>query len=258
MIKVGDHLTATVGVLLSFMLAASGCASKKYVSKQIAPVNQKLSQFEKQTDERIAWMNNKEQRDVSQLNERIATTDQNVAQAAAAAQSAQGSASRAMEDADAAKTAADAAKTATDSLQSDMSNALNYKLIDRADVLFAFNKAELTPEAKATLDDIITKYKAAPRGIVELAGFTDPRGTSNYNLGLSRRRTWAVQRYLVSHDVPTRAIHMVGLGEEAPPEGLTAESTEGRATGSRYHQDRRVNIRLYGAGDIGSPAPTDQ
>jgi outer membrane protein OmpA-like peptidoglycan-associated protein len=245
MIKVGERLTVTVSALLAFVLATSGCASKKYVSQQIAPVNQRLNQFEKKTDDRLAWLNNKVDRDVSQLNERVATTDLNLAKVAAAAQSAQGSASRAMES-------ADAAKIAVDSLQTDMSNALNYKLVDRADVLFGFDKADLTPEAKATLDNIANKYRAQPRGIVELAGFTDPRGTANYNLELSRRRAWAVQRYLVNRDVPTRVIHMVGLGKQAPPEGLSPESTDGGSRDSRYRQDRRVNIRLYGASDIGA------
>lgn len=248
MIKVGARLTIalalTVGALLLFVLTTSGCASKKYVSQQIAPVNQRLNQFEKKTDDRLAWLNNKMDRDVSQLNERVATTDMNLAKVATATTSAQGSASRAME-------AADAAKIAVDALQTDVSNALNFKLVDRADVLFGFNMADLTPEAKTTLDKVVDKYKAQPRGIVELAGFTDPRGSVNYNLELSRRRAWAVQRYLVSRDVPTRAIHMVGMGKQAPPDRLGPESTDGGSGDSRYREDRRVNIRLYGAADIG-------
>lgn len=247
MIGVRVRLTATVAVLASLTLAASGCASKKYVSQQIAPVNQRLDQFEKQTDNRLTWLNNKQQIDVSQLNERIATTDQNVHQLSVAVRSAQGSAARAMEE-------AGAAKTAVEKLETGIDGALNYKLLDRTDVLFGFGKSDLTPQAKATLDDIATRYRSANRGVIELAGFTDPRGSAKYNLELSRRRAWAVQRYLVNQNVPTRAIHMVGLGKENAPAGLGLEgaSTDGISRRDRYQEDRRVNIRLFTAGEIAS------
>ena len=247
MIKV-ERLAGIVGVLMVGMLAASGCASKKYVSRQIAPVNQKLGQFEKQTNDRLAWLNNQMKTDVSQLNERISTTDQNVAQLSTAVQSAQGSASRAMEAAESAKTANAAA---IENLQSDMSNALNYKMIDKTEVLFGFNKTNLTTTAKSTLDEVATKFKSMPRGVVELAGFTDPIGGSKYNLDLSRRRAWAVQRYLVAHDVPLRSIHMVGLGKEEGPAEFAPENS-GSTRSDRNRAARRVNIRVFGAGDITS------
>jgi OmpA-OmpF porin, OOP family len=251
MIKVGERLTGIVGALTVLTLATSGCASKKYVAQQIAPVNQRLNQYEKQTDERIAWLNNQVKTDVSQLNERIATTDQNVAQAAAAAQSAQGSASRAMDEADAVKAANTAA---IENLGSGVANALNYQLIDKTDVLFGFNKSTLTPAARKMLDDVASKFESLPRGVVELAGFTDSTGAKNYNLELSRRRAWAVQRYLVAHNVPLRSIHMVGMGEEMAPEAFEAEhaGTEHVGKGRRDAQERRVSVRIYGAGDITS------
>jgi outer membrane protein OmpA-like peptidoglycan-associated protein len=236
MIKVVERLTGIVGVLILLMLAGSGCASKKYVSQQIAPLNQKLAQYQKQTDARLAWMNNKEQNDIAQVNDRIASTDQNVSQLTSGVQSAQGSASRAME-------AGSANSEAIQNLGSDVSKTLNYQLVDKADVLFAFNKAALTPAAKATLDDVVSKFQSMPRGVVELAGYTDRVGASNYNLELSRRRAWAVQRYLAQHDVPLRSIHMIGFGEEAPAEDL-------KPAGDRNSQARRVNIRVYGAADI--------
>src|SRR6478672_9346581 len=93
------------GVSITLVLAAPGCASKKHVSKEINSVNQKLSQYEKQTNDRIAFLNNKEQRDISQMNERIATTDQKVSEVTGAAKEAQGTASRAMEETDLNKSA---------------------------------------------------------------------------------------------------------------------------------------------------------
>src|SRR6185369_9353469 len=105
MIKSGKGLILLGTMAIAVALATSGCATKKYVSKQINPVNQKLNQYEKDTNGKIAWITNKEQTDVSALNERITTTDQKVAEVSTAVQEAQGTASRAMETADANKVA---------------------------------------------------------------------------------------------------------------------------------------------------------
>jgi outer membrane protein OmpA-like peptidoglycan-associated protein len=183
---------------------------------------------------------------VSQLNERIATTDQKVSDVAAAVQQAQGTASRAMDDS--AKNSA-----AIETLGSGVANALNYQEVEKGDVTFAFNKAILTPDAKTALDAIAAKVQGLPRAVVELVGFTDKKGSPNYNLALSRRRAEAVQRYLVMQNVPLRAIHIVGLGEEAPPEGLAADLSMVDPNPSKAELDRlarRVHIRVFGAGDI--------
>jgi len=244
----GRRFAGLLGLLIGVVLATSGCASKKFVSRQIAPVNQRLNQFEKQTNDRIAWMNNKQKNDISQLNERLATTDMKVNEVAQAAQQAQGSASRAMEEAT--KTRA-ANSEAISKLESNLNESMNYRLVDSANVMFAFNKATLTPQARATLDEAIAKFQSAPRGVVELEGFTDHSGSSNYNLGLSRRRAWAVQRYLVDHKVPLRSIHLIGMGEGQPAEGIEG----GRARSAREERnrsERRVTIRIFGAGEIAS------
>ena len=83
------------------MLATSGCATKKYVSQQVNPVKTKVAQLQKQTDDRIAYLNNQQKSDMSQVNERLATTDQKISEVSQAAHDAQGTASRAMEESEA-------------------------------------------------------------------------------------------------------------------------------------------------------------
>ena len=242
MISVRTRAICLAGMSIGCLLATSACASKKYVNMKMAAVNQKTNQYEKQTNGRIAWLTNKEQSDVSQLNGRIATTDQNLSQVSAALQSAQATASRAMEEPAPAKS------------ESVTATPANYQLVDKADVLFGFNRATLTPDARTKLDEVAAKFRSMPRGVVELAGFTDRSGSANYNLELSRRRAWAVQRYLVEHDVPMRSIHMVGMGEEAPPDGLKSESAQTERTrgADRNQFERRVDIRIYGTGEVTS------
>ena len=240
--------TAAVPIL---MLATSGCATKKYVSQQVSPVNARVSKLEKQTDERIAYLNNQRKSDMSQINERLATTDQRLSEVAEAAHQAQGTASRAMEESEAngAKNAA-----AIDTLGAGVANALNFQLVDSGDVNFGFNKATLTPQAKAALDIMAQKALAQPRTVIELVGFSSQVGSPEYNLGLSRRRAEAVQRYLIQQKVPLRSIHIVGLGQETPPEGMAPDmSAMNKPTKAEMNRmARRVHISVYGAGDITS------
>jgi OOP family OmpA-OmpF porin len=221
-------------------------------------VNAKLNTYEKQTNDRIAWINNKEQSDMAQMNARVNATDQKVSDVASSVQEAQGTASRAMEEASAAKSAAAEGSANREAVAP---TALNYQLVQKADVMFGFNKANLTSAAKATLNDIASKCQAMPSCVVELAGFTDRTGSMNYNLSLSRRRAWAAERYLVEHKVPLRSIHVIGLGEEAPPEGYSSNLEAGTMQPARGERDalaRRVNIQLFGAGDTGAASRSEQ
>ena len=238
-------------------LAAPGCATKKYVSQQINPVNQRVDQYQKETNGKITWLTNKEENDLSRANERIATTDQRVTEMGRAVQSAQGTASRAMQEADADKVQIAANSTAIN----DVRNSLNYQLVEKADVEFAFDKATLSPKAKAELDAIAARVQSMPRAVIELAGFTDPVGTANYNFDLSRRRAWAVQRYLVERNVPARSIHVIGFGEEPGPKSmaLSASQTAGARRKAEWHRaERRVSIQIYGAGELSGGTATEQ
>lgn len=245
MIKSGHSVIVWFAFPIAFAVATSGCATKKYVRNQVTPVHQQVAALQKQTNDKISYLNNKEERDISQVNERIASTDERVNQVAQAAQQAQGTASRAMDT-------ADANSTKISDLGAGVANALNYQLMEKEDVMFGFNQATLTPAAKQALDAIVTKAQAAPRTVIELAGFCDPRGSKNYNFALSRRRAEAVQRYLVLQKIPPRLIHIVGMGKDTPPSDLEPENSvpSGASKAERYQAARRVQVRLFGAGDI--------
>src|SRR5262245_1376743 len=124
MSKLRRRHTWVLAFAAALALAASGCASKKYVSQQIHPVNQRVDQLQKQTQDQITYLNNKQQRDISQVNERIATTDQKVTQLAGAVQQAQGTASRAMEASDANSTKIEATNNAVSTLAAGVANSL--------------------------------------------------------------------------------------------------------------------------------------
>lgn len=253
MFKSGNSLIWSITLPIALVLATSGCATKKYVRNQVAPVSQNLAKYEKQNNDRVSTLWHKQESDMSQVNERLSTTEQKLDQVAETAQSAQGTAARAMDETSANSTKIEANSTAISTLSSGVANALNYQLVERADVMFAFGQATLSTQAKAALDQVAAKMQSLPRAVVELAGFTDPIGSKSYNLALSRRRAEAVQRYLVQQKVPLRQIHIVGMGKENAPPGLEADlsAINPNPTKAQLHQlARRVQIRVFGAGDI--------
>lgn len=255
--------TGLVAVPFILVLASSGCATKKYVTQQVAPVSQKVDTLASQTTERFATTDGKiaavaatEQKDISQVNERISTTEMKLGLASTAAQDAQSTASTAKSEAEANASKIASNSEAVTTLRSGVADALNYKLVEKADVTFAVNQSSLTPEAKAALDLLASKVQTLPRVVVEVVGFTDQTGPEDYNLTLSRRRAEAVERYLVTQKVPLRIIHTTGMGEEAVPPGLEADLTVIDPNPSQTELNRlarRVRIQIFGAGDIAQP-----
>jgi outer membrane protein OmpA-like peptidoglycan-associated protein len=261
----GQLLLCTIALPITFslVLATSGCATKSYARHQAAVVNQRVSKVEKKTNEEVAYLTNKHETDISQVNERISTTDMKLGEVANSAQQANSTATQAAEAADANKTQISANSTQISSLATGVANALNYQLVEKGDVMFGFNKSELTTQGKAALDSIIQKVQALPRAEVELVGFTDPIGSEAYNLALSRRRAEAVQRYMVQQKVSPYTIHIVGLGEASAPEHLAADLRAANPNSSQKEINklsRRVVVRVYGAGSIteGTASRSDQ
>ena len=59
---------------------------------------------------------------------------------------------------------------------------------------------------------------------VILAGFTDERGTAEYNRGLGERRAQAVRQALIEKGLPASRIQTVSFGAEMPVDSASNES----------------------------------
>jgi outer membrane protein OmpA-like peptidoglycan-associated protein len=243
--RLGRILIPSATVLL--VLTASGCASKKYVSKKIDVVDQRLSKLQAHTDQQFAKQHN----EISYLNERTATIDNKLSTVASTAEQANSTAGQALQQAQTNTTAIQAGTALIEAHTAELTNLknnLDYTLAETVNVTFAFNKYDLTNEAKVALDSIIEKAKASPRSQIEVLGYTDDIGTAAYNLTLSRRRAEAVARYLVKNDTPLKNISLIGLGKEQTPQLLKAEveAIDPNATKAQLRGlARRVRIRLY-------------
>src|SRR5438046_9401716 len=98
--KISRHsLTWMIVLPITFALVTSGCATKKYVRTQVDVVNQRVSQVETKTNEQMASLTNKHDEDISQVKERIMTTENKVAENAAAIRQTNATATQAMQTA---------------------------------------------------------------------------------------------------------------------------------------------------------------
>lgn len=237
---------------IPFVVATSGCATRRYVRNQIQPVSAHVGAVEAQTNEKIAALSSKHDSDISQVNERISTTDMKVAQVATVAQQAQGTAARAMEESNANANSIKANSAAMSSLTSSAAGAFKYTELEKADVTFRTGSSTLANTDKAVLDQIAQKMQTMPRAVLEVSGFTDRTGSRTANLALSRKRAEAVQRYLAMRNVPVRSIHIIGFGEEAVPPELAAElsAVSNPSKADLQQLARRVRIRVLDPGSI--------
>jgi peptidoglycan-associated lipoprotein len=83
-------------------------------------------------------------------------------------------------------------------------------------VFFGFDRSDLSPDARATLDRQAQWLQEYPDVRVQIEGHADERGTRNYNLALGDRRATAVRNYLVALGVDADRITTISYGEERP------------------------------------------
>ncbi len=103
---------------------------------------------------------------------------------------------------------------------------------------FDLNKATIKPESYPILDSLGMIMVQNPSIIVKISGHTDTRGSSRYNMRLSRRRAYAVKMYIVKHfNIPKSRIISRGYGESRPL--VYPERTE-----SDYAKNRRVEFEV--------------
>ena len=120
-------------------------------------------------------------------------------------------------------------------------------LVTLGDVLFAFNKAELTPQAGPRLDKLATFLKQFPRRKLLVEGYTDAIGTDAYNMELSERRAEAIREALIARGVDTTRVVTKGYGKAYPV--ADNSSIDGRAVNRRVEvviADENGNLRGRG------------
>lgn len=105
-----------------------------------------------------------------------------------------------------------------------------------SNVLFAFDRSDISDDAKTSLDKLVVVLNNYPDTDIEVQGHTDSRGSVSYNQSLSERRAIAVSGYLNSKNIKTSRIAIIGFGESLPK--YDNGTAEGRT------QNRRVEFLI--------------
>ncbi|GAA4225742.1 outer membrane protein OmpA-like peptidoglycan-associated protein [Streptosporangium album] len=110
-----------------------------------------------------------------------------------------------------------------------------------SDVLFALDKAVLTPKARQRLRAVAEKIRAESAGdVVNVGGHTDDQGSDAYNRALSLRRAQAVQQVLTTLlNGSAVTVRATGYGEAKPK---LPNLVEGRPVEENRAKNRRVEI----------------
>ena len=113
-----------------------------------------------------------------------------------------------------------------------------------SDVLFDFDSADIQPKARQTLARVAQFIGNSAKGQVRIVGYTDGKGSAQYNQGLSERRAQSVKTWFVDKDGLTHVDFATqGLGMRDPvapntkPDG--SDNPPGRA------KNRRVEIVIH-------------
>lgn len=110
------------------------------------------------------------------------------------------------------------------------------------DTLFATGKSDLRSGATANLDRLATFLNEYPKRTASIEGFTDSRGSEEFNQALSQSRAESVKRYLEGRGIDSARLSASGRGENAPV--ADNESAAGR------QQNRRVEVVISQAAEL--------
>jgi outer membrane protein OmpA-like peptidoglycan-associated protein len=226
-------------VILAGLVVLSGCASRKYVRLQtqaLEPAIQEAQNGVKENAERIDAVDRRAQQGITAAG----AADQKATAAQTSANTANQAAQAADRKADTANQGVQQANNRINTLETRV-NSINYTDAytesQKETVTFNNNSSTLSAQSKSALDKIAGDVSGQRAGyLIELQGFTDSTGSEQYNVGLSQRRAEAVERYLVSKNVPLYRISIVGLGEDNP--------VADNKTGAGRAQNRRVEVRV--------------
>jgi len=193
----------TMSVLMVLAVAASGCATKGYVNRNVGGVNEKLdgvSSEVEQTQERV-------RRNETQ----IASVD---------------------------KKAGDAMTRAEEAERAAKGKLIYTVTLSNDKVTFPKNRATVSDDAKAMIDEAVAELKTANKGVFfEIEGHTDSTGPEELNRRLGAERAEAVRDYLHNeHGIALNRMAVISYGESKPV--ADNKTKDNRA------QNRRVVIEV--------------
>ncbi len=199
-----NHRIIAVAAAAIVAVGTTGCATKKYVSGEVASVNQRVDGVQAQVEDAQ-----------TQLKGHDGRISHNASTAAAASKTAQEALDRALA----------AGKLAEGKF-------LYETVLSDDKVKFGVDKAELSDEAKSALSALAEQLKGDNKNVfLEIQGHTDNVGSEEYNYRLGERRAEAARRFLSQQGVPLHRISVISYGETEPV--ADNKTREGRSANRR-------------------------
>ena len=224
------NILLTASILTLSVAIVPACATKGFVREEVGAVNTKvdtLSGTVEQTQQRVGAAET-----------RIGAVDQKAEAAGKAAADARGAATDARSAADKAQASATAVNGRVDAVIASTRRLIYEVTLSEDQGNFKFGQAALPDEAKARLDEVVSKLKADPQNVfIEIEGHTDNVGAVEINERLGMERAEVVKRYLYEqHQIPLHKMNVITFGEEKPV--APNNTRDGRA------MNRRVVIKV--------------
>lgn len=110
-------------------------------------------------------------------------------------------------------------------------------------IYFLVDQTTLTPEGMETLRRQAQWLNQHPNVTIQVEGHADERGTREYNIALSARRSTATREFLISQGVAAQRIATLAYGKERPVALCDAESC--------WAQNRRAVTAITGGASPG-------
>jgi outer membrane protein OmpA-like peptidoglycan-associated protein len=177
-------------------------ARKKWVHRQIDPINDRLSELDE--------VNAKNSRDIKDVDARAQA---GIQKAQTAADAANQLAMNANTQAQNASGTAQQASQHVDTINGTVNGLDQYKQITEAEISFRPGSTVLSSDSKAKLDELAASLTGREGYIVEMEAHAP--GNGSVGIQSSERLAEAVKRYLVTeHQIPVYRMHTVALGNE--------------------------------------------
>ena len=108
-------------------------------------------------------------------------------------------------------------------------------------IYYEFDKWNILPESENELDKLVKVLKDNPSWKVELGSHTDCRGTDEYNMELSQKRSDSAVSYIVAHGINQGRIIAKGYGESQ----LVNNCSDGvDCTEDEHRMNRRTEFKI--------------
>ncbi len=92
-----------------------------------------------------------------------------------------------------------------------------------APMYFGYDSYDVSSDEESKIRKVAAAMKSSSGNLI-VAGFTDDRGTEEYNRGLGERRALSARQALIAAGVPAGRVQTVSFGSEMPADSGSGES----------------------------------